>query len=182
MFLKRREEINQLFRHKCIITHGVVGTSSYLSKIHKSWNNIMLQSRKHVLRQCHILYFKQNMFVVKESKCKWPVFNPCCVWPSSYWAVQASVQIRIFLFLFLFLHTDVCPCPEIPLVNLTKTPPTHCFQIDEKFRYECKAGYVRQAGTSNLIRCIQSSNGTEWTQNQLKCKRNVYSFFYYLVV
>lgn len=182
MFLKRREEINQLFRHKCIITHGVVGTSSYLSKIHKSWNNIMLQSRKHVLRQCHILHFKQNMFVVNESKCKWPVCNPCCCLAPNYWAVQALVQIRIFLFLFLFLNTDECPCPEIPPVNLTETPPTDCFQIGEKFRYECKAGYVREAGTSSLIRCIQMSNAVEWTRRYLKCKRKVYLFFYYLVV
>lgn len=69
---------------------------------------------------------------------------------------------------------NVCPCPEIPLVNLTETPPTDCFPINGTFRYKCKAGYVREAGTSNLIRCIQTGNVVEWSTLTLKCKRKVY--------
>lgn len=78
---------------------------------------------------------------------------------------------------------NACPCPEIPLVNLTEPPQKDCFKIGEKFRYTCKAGYLREAGTSNLITCIQDGGVVKWTERYLKCKRKVSLFiFYYLIV
>nr|ABM46912.1 IL-15 receptor alpha chain [Tetraodon nigroviridis]ABO15460.1 interleukin 15 receptor alpha [Tetraodon nigroviridis] len=67
---------------------------------------------------------------------------------------------------------SACPCPKIPPVNLTEAPPTDCFQIDAKFRYKCKAGYVRKAGRSNLITCILKGHRAEWTQPDLLCIRD----------
>ncbi|KAM8909247.1 interleukin-15 receptor subunit alpha isoform 8-T8 [Spinachia spinachia] len=63
-------------------------------------------------------------------------------------------------------------CPPIPPRLLTLNPPEKYFQINETFRYECQAGYVRKAGTSNYIRCEQIHNGpAQWIPQEpsLEC-------------
>ncbi|XP_054480312.1 interleukin-15 receptor subunit alpha isoform X3 [Anoplopoma fimbria] len=55
----------------------------------------------------------------------------------------------------------ICPCPEIKSLGpRTQPPPVTCFNISDTFRYKCIENYVRQVGTSNLIKCKQSDNGT----------------------
>ncbi|XP_043963837.1 interleukin-15 receptor subunit alpha-like isoform X6 [Gambusia affinis] len=54
-----------------------------------------------------------------------------------------------------------CTCPEIPRRNFTLQPEAeNCFNVGYKYRYSCIPGYVRKAGTSNLITC---SNDSKWT-------------------
>ncbi|PWA20005.1 hypothetical protein CCH79_00016044 [Gambusia affinis] len=54
-----------------------------------------------------------------------------------------------------------CTCPEIPRRNFTLQPESeNCFNVGYKYRYSCIPGYVRKAGTSNLITC---SNDSKWT-------------------
>uniref|UniRef100_A0A671XDJ9 Sushi domain-containing protein n=1 Tax=Sparus aurata TaxID=8175 RepID=A0A671XDJ9_SPAAU len=64
-----------------------------------------------------------------------------------------------------------CPCPAIPPVDLTQPPPETCFKIDSRFRYSCTEGYVRKAGTSNLIKCQNTDTGgvAKWTVPTLQC-------------
>ncbi|XP_074482307.1 interleukin-15 receptor subunit alpha isoform X8 [Sebastes fasciatus] len=62
-----------------------------------------------------------------------------------------------------------CPCPKIPSWPETKTPPEKCSKINATFRYTCKEGYVRTAGTSNLIKCNETG-GPHWSSPSLKCK------------
>ncbi|XP_030295469.1 interleukin-15 receptor subunit alpha isoform X2 [Sparus aurata] len=72
----------------------------------------------------------------------------------------------------LSVHTqdgNDCPCPGIPPVNLTQPLPETCFQIDSRFRYNCTKGYVRKAGTSNLIKCQNTNGVAEWTEATLQC-------------
>ncbi|XP_030295477.1 interleukin-15 receptor subunit alpha isoform X9 [Sparus aurata] len=66
-------------------------------------------------------------------------------------------------------HGNDCPCPGIPPVNLTQPLPETCFQIDSRFRYNCTKGYVRKAGTSNLIKCQNTNGVAEWTEATLQC-------------
>ncbi|XP_034528936.1 interleukin-15 receptor subunit alpha isoform X1 [Notolabrus celidotus] len=61
-----------------------------------------------------------------------------------------------------------CPCPDIPTRPLTEPPNGTCLT---KFRYVCIHGYVRKAGTSNLIKCNGAdgdSQGT-WSTPSLEC-------------
>uniref|UniRef100_A0A3B3TR04 Sushi domain-containing protein n=1 Tax=Poecilia latipinna TaxID=48699 RepID=A0A3B3TR04_9TELE len=71
-----------------------------------------------------------------------------------------------------------CACPEIPRRNFTLQPEAgNCFNVSYRYRYTCIPGYVRKAGTSNLIRC---SNLLQWTTTRfpLECirKRQYYMF------
>ncbi|XP_007571705.1 interleukin-15 receptor subunit alpha isoform X1 [Poecilia formosa] len=62
-----------------------------------------------------------------------------------------------------------CACPEIPRRNFTLQPEAgNCFNVSYRYRYTCIPGYVRKAGTSNLIRC---SNLLQWTTTKfpLEC-------------
>lgn len=87
----------------------------------------------------------------------------------------------LLLLLLLFLSEEMsCPCPEIPDGILTEPPPKDCFKIKGRFRYSCKTGYVRKAGTSNLITCDQSSGNAQWTEFKLTCIRTFFSDFYHL--
>ncbi|XP_007571708.1 interleukin-15 receptor subunit alpha isoform X5 [Poecilia formosa] len=64
-----------------------------------------------------------------------------------------------------------CACPEIPRRNFTLQPEAgNCFNVSYRYRYTCIPGYVRKAGTSNLIRC---SNLLQWTTTKfpLECIR-----------
>jgi len=70
-----------------------------------------------------------------------------------------------------------CPCQEIPQRRRTIPPPQACRQINDIFRYSCIKGYVRKAGTSNLIKCINSG---VWTPFNLECIRKK-SIFCYIV-
>ncbi|XP_054608863.1 interleukin-15 receptor subunit alpha [Dunckerocampus dactyliophorus] len=57
-----------------------------------------------------------------------------------------------------------CLCSEIP--HLLWTEPPNCHQINKTFRYTCVKGYVRKAGTSNLIKCQPES---QWSKPYLTC-------------
>uniref|UniRef100_A0A3P8U462 Sushi domain-containing protein n=1 Tax=Amphiprion percula TaxID=161767 RepID=A0A3P8U462_AMPPE len=46
-------------------------------------------------------------------------------------------------------YNTSCPCPRIPPLKLSEPPPEGCYQIEERYRYQCVEGYVRKAGTSN---------------------------------
>ncbi|XP_014832264.1 PREDICTED: interleukin-15 receptor subunit alpha isoform X4 [Poecilia mexicana] len=62
-----------------------------------------------------------------------------------------------------------CACPEIPRRNFTLQPEAgNCFNVSYRYRYTCIPGYVRKAGTSNLIKC---SNHLQWTTTKfpLEC-------------
>lgn len=83
------------------------------------------------------------------------------------WVVQF---VTLSVFVSVLLDEIRCLCPDIPFVNLTEAPPSGCFQIGARFRYKCKVGYKRQAGTSNLIKCTQNGDTVEWTPHNLKCK------------
>ncbi|XP_061662730.1 interleukin-15 receptor subunit alpha isoform X2 [Syngnathoides biaculeatus] len=61
-----------------------------------------------------------------------------------------------------------CPCSGIPRWPLTEPPPEDCHQLNRTFRYTCLKGYVRTAGTSNLIKCKPGSS--RWSNPTLKCK------------
>ncbi|XP_028426866.1 interleukin-15 receptor subunit alpha isoform X3 [Perca flavescens] len=62
-----------------------------------------------------------------------------------------------------------CPCPNIPSFDLTELPPETCFRIDSSFRYTCIGGYVRKAGTSNLIKCKLVGGSPKWSTPTLVC-------------
>ncbi|KAM9328836.1 uncharacterized protein KZ484_020193 isoform 4-T4 [Pholidichthys leucotaenia] len=81
-------------------------------------------------------------------------------------------NICVLLFVVLFTGGDEasCPCPAIPPKNLTKTPPKECFKITARYRYTCIEGYVRKAGTSDLTRCQQTTDGAaKWSISSLEC-------------
>ncbi|XP_054911547.1 interleukin-15 receptor subunit alpha isoform X2 [Poeciliopsis prolifica] len=62
-----------------------------------------------------------------------------------------------------------CACPEIPIRKLTLQPePGNCFNVNYTYRYTCIPGFVRKAGTSNLIKC---SSHSQWTTTKfpLEC-------------
>ncbi|KAM9771478.1 interleukin-15 receptor subunit alpha-like [Syngnathus typhle] len=61
-----------------------------------------------------------------------------------------------------------CPCSGIPRWPQTQPPPQDCHQLNRTFRYICRKGYLRTAGTSNLIRCKAGS----WSSPDLVCKRD----------
>lgn len=66
-----------------------------------------------------------------------------------------------------------CACPEIPRRSLTLPPEgKNCFNVSDRYRYTCIPGYVRKAGTSNLIKC---NNHSQWTTTKfpLECIRKV---------
>uniref|UniRef100_A0A672GXE4 Sushi domain-containing protein n=1 Tax=Salarias fasciatus TaxID=181472 RepID=A0A672GXE4_SALFA len=81
-----------------------------------------------------------------------------------------------------------CPCPKIPPWPLTEDPPEKCHQISDTFRYTCLVGYVRKAGTSNLIKCELKNKVGQWQNSTLQCigemftelsfiwKRNFFTF------
>ncbi|XP_043963833.1 interleukin-15 receptor subunit alpha-like isoform X2 [Gambusia affinis] len=67
-----------------------------------------------------------------------------------------------------------CTCPEIPRRNFTLQPEAeNCFNVGYKYRYSCIPGYVRKAGTSNLITC---SNDSKWTttRHPLVCIQSLF--------
>ncbi|XP_077354912.1 interleukin-15 receptor subunit alpha isoform X2 [Festucalex cinctus] len=61
-----------------------------------------------------------------------------------------------------------CPCAGIPPWPRTESPPQDCNQLNGTFRYTCLKGYVRTAGTSNLIKCNPGSS--QWSSPTLDCK------------
>ncbi|XP_061618181.1 interleukin-15 receptor subunit alpha isoform X6 [Phyllopteryx taeniolatus] len=64
-----------------------------------------------------------------------------------------------------------CPCSGIPPWPLTEPPPEDCHQLNRTFRYTCLKGYLRTAGTSNLIKCKPGSS--RWSNPTLICKHAV---------
>ncbi|XP_008314365.1 interleukin-15 receptor subunit alpha [Cynoglossus semilaevis] len=64
-------------------------------------------------------------------------------------------------------NLTTCPCPLIPLEPLTEPAPQTCYT--DTFRYTCIPGYVRKAGTSNLIRCKRLNGSVNWTTASLQC-------------
>ncbi|XP_051911216.1 interleukin-15 receptor subunit alpha [Hippocampus zosterae] len=61
-----------------------------------------------------------------------------------------------------------CPCSGIPQWPLTEPPPEDCHQLNRTYRYTCLKGYLRTAGTSNLIKCKPGTS--RWSSPTLKCK------------
>lgn len=82
---------------------------------------------------------------------------------------------RVFIMVYLLGSTrcsetdDNCACTEIPQYHHTQPEPPGCFQIGSTFRYKCIDGYVRKAGTSNLIRCTSNQ---KWSNSTLVCKED----------
>ncbi|XP_014063370.1 interleukin-15 receptor subunit alpha isoform X1 [Salmo salar] len=61
-------------------------------------------------------------------------------------------------------------CPPLPQWKLTKPlNPKHSNQENTTLRYQCVDGYVRKAGTSNLIKCKRTGLVLEWTRPTLTC-------------
>uniref|UniRef100_A0A8C7TFY1 Sushi domain-containing protein n=1 Tax=Oncorhynchus mykiss TaxID=8022 RepID=A0A8C7TFY1_ONCMY len=63
---------------------------------------------------------------------------------------------------------DVCP----PLSHWKLTKPLNTreiYQENESLRYQCVDGYVRKAGTSNLIKCKRIGQVLQWTLPTLIC-------------
>uniref|UniRef100_A0AAQ5X907 Sushi domain-containing protein n=1 Tax=Amphiprion ocellaris TaxID=80972 RepID=A0AAQ5X907_AMPOC len=70
-----------------------------------------------------------------------------------------------------------CPCPRIPPLKLIEPPPEGCYQIEERYRYQCVEGYVRKAGTSALTRCRGDDHGhLRWITPSLECIRKIHLF------
>uniref|UniRef100_A0AAZ3PYU9 Sushi domain-containing protein n=1 Tax=Oncorhynchus tshawytscha TaxID=74940 RepID=A0AAZ3PYU9_ONCTS len=64
--------------------------------------------------------------------------------------------------------SDVCP----PLSHWKLTKPLNTrdsYQENESLRYQCVDGYVRKAGTSNLIKCKRIGQVLQWTLPTLIC-------------
>ncbi|XP_017288076.1 interleukin-15 receptor subunit alpha isoform X2 [Kryptolebias marmoratus] len=55
-----------------------------------------------------------------------------------------------------------CLCSKIPQRPFTKRPEETCIGTASRFRYVCNDTFVRQAGTSNLIKCLK---GSKWSNN-----------------
>ncbi|XP_058624218.1 interleukin-15 receptor subunit alpha, partial [Onychostoma macrolepis] len=62
-----------------------------------------------------------------------------------------------------------CGIPELADNTVPVSNPAH--NIGARIRIQCAEGYVRKAGTSNLIRCTQQQNGNaSWHSDlPLKC-------------
>ncbi|XP_075867568.1 interleukin-15 receptor subunit alpha isoform X2 [Nelusetta ayraudi] len=68
--------------------------------------------------------------------------------------------------------TTSCDCLQIPPMNRTNPPPSRCSAIGGTFRYTCVVGYLRQAGTSNLIKCVRQDGVAKWSAPTLQCIPN----------
>ncbi|XP_064795840.1 interleukin-15 receptor subunit alpha isoform X2 [Oncorhynchus masou masou] len=85
------------------------------------------------------------------------------------------MRLRLLSLLLIFkvcrLNTvspDVCP----PLSHWKLTKPLNTrdsYQENESLRYQCVDGYVRKAGTSNLIKCKRIGQVLQWTLPTLTC-------------
>ena len=85
-----------------------------------------------------------------------------------------------FASLYFFLPDAIsCPCSAIPPLNLTQPPPETCLEVDSRFRYNCAKGYVRKAGTSNLIKCQNTTGVVKWTEATLQCIRKISLIFFF---
>ncbi|XP_071374267.1 interleukin-15 receptor subunit alpha isoform X2 [Centroberyx affinis] len=63
-----------------------------------------------------------------------------------------------------------CPCPPPPQREQTQPAQAEkCCEQNGSFRYTCVPGYLRKAGTSNLIRCTQTTAGPQWSESKLQC-------------
>ncbi|KAM9705384.1 interleukin-15 receptor subunit alpha isoform 2-T2 [Menidia menidia] len=87
---------------------------------------------------------------------------------------KCTPSFFILIFVYLLGSARVwsvggCECPEIPHRNLTQPPPKNCFNTTDWFRYSCCEGYVRKAGTSNLIKCKKDKDVVYWTPSSLEC-------------
>lgn len=72
--------------------------------------------------------------------------------------------------------TTSCDCLQIPPMNRTNPPPSRCSAIGGTFRYTCVVGYLRQAGTSNLIKCVRQDGVAKWSAPTLQCIREYFSY------
>ncbi|XP_072309925.1 interleukin-15 receptor subunit alpha [Eucyclogobius newberryi] len=82
---------------------------------------------------------------------------------------------RVFIVVYLLLgstrHSGTdssCSCSSIPPLTLTMPPEQNCSINNNAYRYKCIDGYVRMAGTSNLIRCTAG----KWSNSTLICIEN----------
>ncbi|XP_015207745.2 interleukin-15 receptor subunit alpha isoform X1 [Lepisosteus oculatus] len=65
-------------------------------------------------------------------------------------------------------ETGYCS-PPAPLSDTEHPNLARRFNEGAVFRYNCTVGYVRKAGTSNLIRCVKKNNTLVWSQSNLIC-------------
>ncbi|KAK1169056.1 interleukin-15 receptor subunit alpha-like isoform X3 [Acipenser oxyrinchus oxyrinchus] len=66
--------------------------------------------------------------------------------------------------------TDKCKHPV--QVEFTDEFEEHSFLVGQSYRYNCKRGYKRKAGTSSLIHCMNESGTVQWSLPNLKCIRD----------
>uniref|UniRef100_A0A4W3IG19 Sushi domain-containing protein n=1 Tax=Callorhinchus milii TaxID=7868 RepID=A0A4W3IG19_CALMI len=77
-------------------------------------------------------------------------------------------QIDLLPFFCLFAGSCGRPDLNVPNVNMSVITK-NSFKVGDRLRLTCDNGYVRKAGTSNLIHC--EANQFQWSKPNLTCIR-----------
>ncbi|XP_072510336.1 interleukin-15 receptor subunit alpha isoform X1 [Notamacropus eugenii] len=92
--------------------------------------------------------------------------------------IALPLQWLQLLLLLLLLHLPPCVLREVTCPTPRSVEHANIqvksHSVKSRERYVCNSGFKRQAGTSNLIRCVldQNLNTAHWTETNLKCIRD----------